>query len=232
MTALPGAKQAGGEIWPPPNLIVTAGSAFHPKALPRKGPAPISLFLSGTIGTRDGTWSPALETLEVEGDKHVAIDVKGDPTCARKDLRFADTAEVRRACGDSLVGSGEVKLGIKFPETLIPAKSKLLLLYGGFRGGTTTLFLHAHITIPTPRAIVAPVKIRKIDRARYGLRATVSIPPFLEDDWLVESFYLNFKKGILTATCTDARLQATIAPVFVDGTEPAGTLFSPCTPKG
>jgi hypothetical protein len=224
----------GLELWPPVRWTFSADGGFLPKALPREEPAPISFFLSGRIESQDGSIPPRLETFEVEGDKHVAIDVKGLPVCAWKDLRSADTAQVRRACGGALVGSGMVKLGIRLSERVIPVKSELLVINGGFKGGVTTLFLHAYNSIPTPTpaAIVAPVKIEKIARARYGLRATASIPTFAGGGGKVESFSLNIQKGILTATCGDRRLQAVLGLDFADGTELSGTLFSPCVPKG
>jgi len=223
----------GLEVWPLREWTFAFGGGFQPKALPKREPTPVSFFLSGSIESKTGAQPPALRTLELEGDNHAAIDVTGLPACGWADLRSADTAEVRRACGGALVGSGEVELLLAYPgSSPIPVRSELVVLNGGFRGGVTSLFLHARISTPTETTIVAPVKIKKIDDGRYGTRATASIPKFAGGYGLVESFSLKIEKGILTATCFDRRLQTKLGASFADRTILSGTLFQPCTPKG
>jgi hypothetical protein len=223
----------GITLWPPIEWTFKANGGFRPKALPKKGPAPISSFLLGRIESLTGAQPPALKTLELEGDKHVAFDVDGLPACGWADLRAADTAEVRKACGGALIGSGETQLLLAYPENSpISVRSELLLVNGGFRAAVTTLFLYAHIGIPTATAIVAPVKVKKVDHGRYGLLATVSIPKLAEGYGQVESFFLRIEKGVLAATCADDRLQAGIALDFADSTALSATLVQFCNPKG
>jgi hypothetical protein len=215
------------------NIETIFNGGFAPKKLPKSKPTPISFNISAQINTLDGTHPPALKEFLLEGDKHVSIDVKGIPTCKSSKLQSTDTAAARKACGDALIGSGKTDVEIAFPEqNPIPVTSDLLAFNGGFKGGVTTLFVHAYITVPTPAAIVTTVKIKKIHNGRYGLGSVATIPKIAGGSGSVTSFSLTIQKGILFATCPDGHLQARGAAVFSDGNRLKGGVVRACTPKG
>jgi hypothetical protein len=208
---------------------------FSPKVLSKTKPTPISFNILGKIRSLDPNepHPPALTKFELEGDKHVTISVKGIPTCKAGKIESTDTTQAKKACGPALIGSGKTEVGIKFPEQEeIPAKSDLLVFNGGFKGGVTTLFIHAYITVPTPAAIVTTVKIKKIHKGRYGLGSTATIPKIAGGSGSVKSFSLTLQKGILSGTCPDGHLNARGTAVFADGTKASGGVVRPCTGKG
>jgi hypothetical protein len=215
------------------NLKITVDGGFSPEALPKSKPKPIAFFFSGKLETKDRAHPPALTTAELEGDKHVAIDVKGVPLCESRGLQSTNTSQAVAECGDARVGWGWAEAEIQFPEQRpIPVRSKLLVINGGFKGGITTLFIHAFITIPTPAAIVTVVKIKRIHKGRYGLQAIATIPKIAGGSGSLTSFSLKIKPGILTATCPDGHLNARGAATFSDGTRIKAEVARPCTPKG
>jgi hypothetical protein len=204
---------------------------FTPKVLSKKKPTPITFFISGKFRSLNAQEKhvPAIKEFLFEGDKHASIDVKGIPTCKASQLQSTDTAHAEKACGPAIVGTGNTEAGIKFPEQPeIPAKSKLL----GVKGGVTTLFIHAYITVPTPAAIVTTVKIKKIHKGRYGTGTVATIPKIAGGFGSVKSFSLTLQKGILTATCPDGHLNARGTAVFADGTRASGGVVRACTGKG
>jgi hypothetical protein len=207
---------------------------FSPKTLSRTKPTPISFNISATIRKLDGDHHPpALKEFLLEGDKHVSIDVKGIPICRAGELQSTDTAAARKACGEALIGTGKTEVEIAFPEQPpIPVPSELLVFNGGSKGGATTLFIHAYITVPTPAAIVTTVKIKKIHKGRYGLGSIASVPKIAGGSGSVKSFSLKLDKGILSATCPDGHLNARGTASFADGTRISGGVVRPCTPKG
>ncbi|MDQ3726517.1 MAG: hypothetical protein M3335_11630 [Actinomycetota bacterium] len=203
-------------------------AGFSPKSLSKAEPTPISLSLSGRVWAEGLEWVPPLKELLLEGDKHVDISVEGIPACRWRQLQ-ADTAGVRAACRKSLIGSGETQIDIVFPSGPIPVKSELLAFNGGRRGGVTTLYLHAYITVPEPTVIVTKVKIKKVDEGRYGLRARAMIPEIVGGSGSITSLDLRLRKRILSAICPrDRRLRFKLEPRFDNGTRLDWTFVNFC----
>ncbi|HET9676866.1 MAG TPA: hypothetical protein VFP21_05120 [Solirubrobacterales bacterium] len=208
---------------------------FSPKVLSKTKPTPISFNISGKFRSLNPKEKhvPAIKEFLFEGDKHASIDVKGIPVCPQSKLQSTDSAHARKACGPALIGTGKTEAGIKFPEQPeIFAKSELLAFNGGVKGGVTTLFIHAYITVPTPAAIVTTVKIKKIHNGRYGTSAVSTIPKIAGGYGSVKSFSLTLQKGIISATCPDGHLNARGTAVFADGTRASGAVVRACTGKG
>lgn len=224
------------------NLIFEANGGFAPKALPKKKFAPIALTAEGKIRTTDGSHPPALKEVLLETDKNGAVNVRGYPTCKSGKLQSTDTRAAERACKNAIIGKGKTNVSIQFPESRsVPVSSDLLVFNGGFRGGTTTLFIHAYITVPVPAAIVTTVKIKKIKKGRYGLLSVASIPRIAGGSGSVTSFNLKVDKkfrfkgkrvSVLTAKCPDGKLQAKATAIFADRTKASAEFVRTCRGKG
>jgi hypothetical protein len=215
------------------NLELTFNGGFTPKTLSKTKLTPISLTVSADIKTADGTHPPALKEFNVQTDKNGAINVKGLPACTAAKLQSQDTKHAEAICKSAIIGSGQATAEIAFPEQApIPAKSKIIAFNGGFKGGVTTLFVHAYLTVPTPAAIVTTVKIKKVHAGRYGLEAKSSIPKIAGGSGSVKHFNLTInKKGVLSAKCPDGKLQAHGTAVFSDGTRASAEVIRTCTGK-
>lgn len=213
------------------NLKFTFNGGFQPSKLPKKKLAPITLTASGKIQTKDGSHPPALKEVVVETDKNGAINVSGVPKCTAGKLQSRDTKAAEKACPKAIIGSGTTNVEIAFPEqSPIPVKSKLIVFNGGKSGATTTLYIHAYITVPTPAAIVTTLKIKKHKNGRYGLKTVATIPKIAGGSGSVTSFNLKInKKGVLLAKCPDGKLQANAAAKFDDGTVAKATIIRTCT---
>jgi hypothetical protein len=238
VVALAGLTIVGSVFAKPEKVIVgdievEYDGGFSPQALPKSKLTPISFFLWSKIRTVDGKHPPAIREFKLDGDKNVAIDVKGLPTCTAAKLQSQTTAGARKACGPSIVGSGTTEVEVEFEEQPpIDVKSELLAFNGGFKGGVTTLFIHAYLTAPVTAAIVTTVKIKKVKKGRYGTESIADVPKIAGGAGSVTYFKLKFDKGILFAKCPDGRLQAHGTAVFADGTKASATVIRPCTPKG
>lgn len=215
------------------NLIFTFDGEFVPSKLPKKKLAPIKLTASGKISTKDGTHPPALKETIVETDKNGAINVKGLPKCKSGQLQSRDTKAAEKACKKALIGAGQTTVEVQFPEQKpIDVKSKLLVINGGFKGGTTTLYIHAYFSAPVTGAIVTTLKIKKIKKGRYGLLTKATIPKIAGGSGSVKSFNLAItKRGVLSAKCPDGKLQANATAIFADGTKASAPIVRTCTGK-
>jgi hypothetical protein len=216
------------------NLELTFNGGFSPKALSKTKLTPISLSASGDIKTLNGEHPPALKEFVLESDKNATIEVKGLPVCKSSQLQSQDTKHAEAICKSAIIGTGQATASIAFPEQApILAQSKIIVFNGGFKGGVTTLFIHAYLTVPTPAAIVTTVKITKIHNGRYGLKSVASIPKIAGGSGSVTHFNLTInKKGVLLAKCPDGKLQAHGTAVFSDGTRASAEIIRTCTGKG
>jgi hypothetical protein len=215
------------------NLKFTFNGGFSPSTLPKTKMAPISLQASGKIETLDGTHPPALKEVIIETDKNGAINTKGIPVCKSGQLQARDTKAAEKACGKSIIGTGQTTVEVQFPEQRpIDVNSKLLVINGGTSGGKTTLYIHAYFSAPVTGAIVTTVKIKKVHNGRYGLKSVATIPKIANGSGSVKTFNLTInKKGVLTAKCPDGKLQANATSIFADGTKASAAIIRTCKGK-
>lgn len=238
VVVLAGLTVVGSVVAKPQKVIVGEieveyDGGFSPKALPKNKFTPISFFLWSKIRQVEGKHPPAIREFQLEGDKNVKIDVKGVPTCKSGQLQATTSSAAKKACGPALVGSGTTEVEVQFPESPpIDIKSELLAFNGGFRGGVTTLFIHAYLTAPVTAAIVTTVKIKNVKKGRYGTESIARVPKIAGGSGSVTYFKLKFDKGILLGKCPDGRLQARGTAVFADSTKASATVIRPCTSKG
>jgi hypothetical protein len=216
------------------NLELTFNGGLTPKAVSKTKLTPVTLNISGKIRTLDGTHPPALNEVLFEADKNTGIEVKGLPVCTSAKLQSQDTKHAEAICRTAIIGSGQATAQIAFPEQApIPAKTKIIAFNGGFKGGVTTIFIHAYLTVPTPAAIVSTVKIKKIHNGRYGLGSVTTIPKIAGGSGSVTDFNLTInKKGVILAKCPDGKIQAHAIAVFSDGTRASAEVIRTCTGKG
>src|SRR5260221_1770053 len=224
------------------SLRFTINGGVTPKALPKNKLAPITLNVSGGIATVDGSHPPALKEVVVDTDKNGAVNPKGLAVCTAAQLQSQDTKHAEAICPDAIIGKGTTNVQIQFPEQKpIPVASKLLAFNGGVKGGVTTIFIHAYITVPTPAAIVTTVKITKEHKGRYGLHSIASVPRIAGGSGSVTAFSLTFhrlftykgkKQSYFEAQCADGKFVAQAEAIFTNREKIKGGIVRPCTPKG
>jgi hypothetical protein len=224
------------------NLVFTFNGGFAPNKLPKKKFAPITLTASGKIQTKDGTHPPALTETIVETDKNGTINVRGLPKCRSGQLQSRDTTAAEKACKKAIIGKGNTKVEVQFPEQKpIDVTSKLLVFNGGVKGGKTTLFIHAYFSAPVTGAIVTTLKIKKVKHGRYGLKTVARIPKIAGGSGSVKTFNLKInrkyrykgrKVSVLSARCRDGKLQAKATAKFSDGTKASAGIIRACKSRG
>jgi hypothetical protein len=226
------------------NIEIVANGGFSPTTLSKTKPTPIGLTVEGEINALDGSHPPAVKEFEVETDKNGAVNVKGYPVCKQGQITATTTAQALNVCGKALIGEGKTDIGILFEESKeIPVHSRLLVLNGGVRGGTTTLLIHAYITFPVPAAVVTTVKIKKIHHGPYGLLSVASIPKIAGGSGSVRSFSLEIKKtftykgkkvSVLTLKCPTGKVPVHATAIFDDAshTRMSADLVRTCTGRG
>jgi hypothetical protein len=159
------------------NLVLVDDGWLSPTKLPKHKQGPVNAYLSASISTVDGSHLPAAREVVVDLDKHVHVNAEGLPVCRAGRLTSRNTGDARRACGKAIVGKGDARVEVAFPEQApIMASSPLTIFNGGVKGGKTTLFIHGFITVPVPAAVVATVEITPIREGHFGSRIVAKIP--------------------------------------------------------
>ncbi len=223
------------------NLFLRDNGGISPTRLPRHKQVPVAANFNDRIGTNDGSHPPALESVIADFDKNIQVNAKGLPTCSEGQLTAQSTAAAKRACRNSIVGSGEGEVEVAFPEQKpFAAKGAIVLFNGGVHGGATLLFIHAYVAVPAPTAVIATVKLTRIDRGHYGIHAVAQIPRIAGGAGSVTRFrftidrkftYRGKKESYLTASCPTGRYYAEGKVRFADGTSLKLVHVLPCTPK-
>lgn len=216
------------------NLVLTFNGGFSPTKLSKTKPTPISLNISGKIETKDHSHPPPITSFILEADKNTSVSAKGLPTCKQPQLEARTTTDAKKVCGKALIGTGKTEVEVLFPESSpVMLKSDLLVFNGGYKGGKTTLLIHAYLSTPVTAALVTTVVIQKHHNGRYGLKSVATIPKIANYAGSVKSFNLTInKRGYLLAKCPDGHIDAQGEAVFKDGTKAKGAVTRPCTPKG
>ena len=224
------------------NLFLRDNGGISPSKLPRHEQAPISANLNARIGTVDGSHPPAIESVIADFDKSIQVNAKGLPVCKEGQLLARSTAAAKKACPDSIVGSGEAEVEVAFPEqTPFAATGPITLFNGGVHDGATLLLIHTYVDVPAPTAVVATVKITKIHRGHYGLHAVAQIPAIAGGAGSVTKFKLTInraftykgkKESYLTASCPTGTYYTEGKVQFSDATTLKITHALPCTPLG
>lgn len=223
------------------NLTIVADGGVTPKALPKSKFAPITLNLSGTIKTNDGSHVPALKTLSLLFDKHGTVDTKGFPTCKIGQITNTLTPVAMKTCGKALVGTGKVTAEVQFPDSNpVPASGKLLIFNAPPQGGDPVFIQHAYISAPVTATVVTVAKVTNV-HGKYGKATTIQIPPLAGGYGSLTSFtaklhktysYKGKQHSIFLAECANGHFFAHGDFTFVDGTQLHGDVVKSCTPKG
>jgi hypothetical protein len=221
------------------NLIVSIEGGIAPSKLPKAKPAPISLKVSGSVATADGSHPPALKTLALQFDRHGHIDTQGLPTCTTGKLQSTLTAQAKKVCGKALIGSGRAGAEIAFPEQApFNASGPLLIFNGVPKGGNPVLIFHVHANVPAPTTFVTSGEISKA-HGKYGTSTLIQIPVIVGGQGSLTSFkaqipkrtwtYKGHKVSLLTASCPSGSLFAHGEFDFADGTKISGNIIRPCS---
>ncbi len=149
LLALSCASLAHAEVVAEGGLLVRFGGGISPDALPRERPVPISVELSGTVGSSSAEGPPPLRRIEVAINRGGRLDTQGLPRCEREQIQPASSAQAREICGPALVGEGSFDADVAFPEqSAFPSHGRVLAFNALL--GCSSPELRTHASDPRP----------------------------------------------------------------------------------
>ncbi len=220
------------------DLIVVGHGGFRPHALPKHHDAPIVFFGGGKLSTVSGEVPPILEDIDLEYDHQGSVDTTGLASCSYHQLVATDVSTARRVCGDAIVGRGKGTALVVFPEQRpIPSTSPITIFNGPKKHGLDTVWVHAHLEIPSPSTVLFPVVIERIHKGVYAYRTKAKIPKLANGYGHPTSGFIKIgrkwtykgkKHSYVNARCETGRLQLRGKFKFKDGTLLSGTFARQC----
>jgi len=156
-------------------VIVSLDGSISPRYLPRRRPAPVSLTLTGTIRSADGSPPPRLASIEIAFGVRGGLSTAGLARCPRARLRNATRSQALARCRAALVGRGSIVTEVPLaPERPLLARARALA-FNGRTAGRPAVWVHAYSASP-PVSFVLPFYLRSLRAGAYGvlLRAPVS----------------------------------------------------------
>jgi hypothetical protein len=221
------------------DIVLTADGGFSPKKLPKHRNAPITLHGGGRISTVSGHYPPILENINIEFDRHGAVDTRGLAVCRKGQLEATTSPQARKACPKAIVGKGSGSAIVVFPESRpIKVSSPITLFNGPKKHGRPTVFAHAYTTVPVATTFIVPIVIERIHKGVYGYRTKARIPKIAGGYGIPISGHLKIgkkwsfkgkKHSYVNARCETGHLQARVEATFKDGTFLSGVFIRPCT---
>lgn len=211
----------------PPTVETILSGGTRPARLPARERAPVSLRLAETVRTPDGSRPPALRSLEVELDRHFALDVDGLPRChpGLQEQRMT----VAERCKPAEVGAGTLAVEVAFPEQQPrQVEGALQVSNGGTVGGVTTFWLSAYLPAPVTGSIPMRLRLRRHPDGRYGLQGMLEGSRIANGAGSTTYLGARFRKGIFSASCPDGKLQEQTTSVFAAGAVQSSTLIRTC----
>ncbi len=197
-----------------------------PEQLPPSKPTHVRISLSGKYRTSDGSHVPALRELKLEGDRHLALDLKGVPVCRGAHLDYRGALE--DACRDAVIGRGDVEVEVQIAEMLVEVTGKLTLYKGARKAGGRSIVGNLVVPAPVTAEVGIPVQVRRIEDGRFGWRATAAIPKIAAGAGSIAGYSVRIGKRFLTATCGGGRLELRVVSTFADGAELADRAVRRC----
>jgi hypothetical protein len=185
---------ASAEVIQHDGLRITVRSQILPYKLPRTTTTPIAVFISGHVGTPDGSVPPQLQRMSVKVNRHGLLRSRGLPTCAPAEVQATSTGRALGQCGDALVGSGRFWATIVLPDQRPYPTRGRLLVFNGSSAGRPVLLAQIYTTKPFATSFVIVFAVRRIDRGPYGTELSASLPQALGSWGFVDRIKLTLRR--------------------------------------
>jgi hypothetical protein len=166
---------AGAEVTQRKGLRVNFDGKLSPKTLPRASNAPVRVAVEARIAPTEGAPPPQLRRITIAINRHGRFETKGLPVCHLDQLQPSTTADARRACGRSLVGSGHFGADVlSHDQTPFPSDGRLYAFNGVYRG-KPAIFAHVYGEDPVPISYTIPFVLSR-SRGTFGTILAATLP--------------------------------------------------------
>ncbi len=204
------ASFAAAELTQKGNLRLAFEGRITPKKLPREIPAPATINVRGSIGTADGQRPPALRKISIAFNRYGRVSTRGLPVCKQGELEQTTSKTAKELCGGALVGHGEYKAHVDFPNSPSVPVDGQALVFNSSKNGKPALLLHIYGSRPVQITFVLSFKIVRLPTGTFGTVFVARLPKIASGIGYVTSLDLTFgrqytyrgqRRSFLSAKC-------------------------------
>lgn len=184
---------ASAEVVREGNLQVSFSGGISPQKLPRKELAPVTVLMSGKIGTTDRSMPPKLEKIVLAINKEGVLEDKGLPTCSIAKLNSLSSSAAKKSCAGALVGHGSVTSRVSLPSQGAFASTGELLAFNGKLHGRPAVLAQVASKAPLPLTYVIAFEVKK-SGGQFGTTLIGTLPPIASEYGYISAFSLALSR--------------------------------------
>jgi len=193
VTLLGTAGLAQAEIVKKGDVTVSFHGDISPRKLPRTGSAPIAVQMGAKIKGEDPANPPVLERIVLEINSHGVLQSKGLAKCSLSKLNSVNSTQAKQACGDALVGHGNVTSRVTLPGQGAFASNGPLLAFNGKYKGRSAIFAQVATGAPLPLTYVIVFEVTKT-KGTFGTRLDATLPPIASEYGYISAFDMSLSR--------------------------------------
>ena len=199
------AAAAGGEVVQKGSVRLKFEGQMTPKDLPRTGEAPVHVAVGAKITALKSSDPPKLKKISIAINSNGRFSPSVVPICTVRDIQPSTTQNALKACGDSLVGTGQFGAKVLLPQqAAFPSGGKLYAFNGRYQGHPAIL-AHVYGTEPVPTSFTLPFVITQ-RKGELGTVLSASLSKVTGDAGYITALSLNLgrtigKRTYLSASC-------------------------------
>ena len=192
IVALLSASLASGEQTQSGNLRLAFSGRIAPKKLPRTNTAPVTVRISGAIGTADGERPPQLRKIAIAFNRYGQVSTRGLPVCEPEEIEQTTSETARQQCRGALVGHGKFKAEVAIPgRDPVPVIGDMLA-FNSSKEGRPALLLHIYGSQPVQLAFLLTFRIVRVKDGTFGTVFVAHIPNIASELGYVTNVNLTF----------------------------------------
>ncbi len=184
---------ARAEIAKSGGVTVSFHGDISPQKLPRTGTAPVAVQMGAKIKGTDPNDPPVLERIVLQINSHGILQSKGLATCSLPKLSSVSSATAKKACGDALVGHGNVTSRVTLPGQGAFASNGPLLAFNGVNKGKPAIFAQVATGAPLPLTYVIVFGVSKT-KGTFGTRLAATLPPIASEYGYISAFDMSLSR--------------------------------------
>jgi hypothetical protein len=201
---------ARGELTQQGNIRLSFNARFAPKVLPRDKLAPVTVDLTGSVGTADGGPPPQLRRISIAVNRYGLFFTRGLPVCPASELEQTSTQVALSRCRSALVGRGRFGANIDFPTSAALPVEGRMLAFNSRVGKRQAILMHIYGSKPVQATFVLTFKISHPRHGTFGTVLSTRIPKLASDLGYVTDVSMSFgrrytyagqRRSFLSARC-------------------------------